>query len=71
VRREDLAAVEDAARRQAGFRSITSAALEAAATGQTSVAEVISQLAGLDERGGGPIESSDLAPDQVDKILSV
>jgi len=71
VRREDLAAVEDAARRQAGFRSITSAALEAAATGQTSVAEVINQLAGLDERGGGPIESSDLAPDQVDKVLSV
>ncbi len=71
VRREDLAAVEDAARRQAGFRSITSAALEAAATGLTSVAEVISQLAGLDERGGGPIESSDLAPEQVDRVLSV
>ena len=71
VRREDLAAVEDAARRQAGFRSITSAALEAAATGQTSIAEVINQLAGLDERGGGPIESSELAPDQVDKVLSV
>ena len=71
VRREDLAAVEDAARRQPGFRSITSAALEAAATGQTSVAEVINQLAGLDERGGAPIESSDLAPEQVDKVLSV
>jgi MSHA biogenesis protein MshE len=76
VRREDIAAVEEAARQQVGFRSITSRALDAAAAGETTVSEILNQLAGLDELGGNaslpaaPMPADELSPDQVDGVLT-
>ncbi len=76
VRREDIAAVEDAARQQAGFRSITSRALDAAAVGETTVTEIINQLAGLDELAGSvatpaaPIQDLELSPMQIEGVLA-
>ena len=54
VRREDFAGVEAAARAQQSFRGLTASALDAAANSLTTVAEVISQLSGLDETSRAP-----------------
>ena len=54
VRREDFAGVEAAARAQQSFRGLTASALDAAANSLTTVAEVISQLSGLDEASRAP-----------------
>jgi type II secretory ATPase GspE/PulE/Tfp pilus assembly ATPase PilB-like protein len=73
VRRGDLAALERAARGR-GFRSLTARALEAARTGQTTIAEVISQLSGLDEDSrratAAPVErDGELAAEGVARML--
>ena len=49
VRAEDFRAIEQAARTQAGFVSLTSRALQLAMQSVTTVAEVITQLSGLEE----------------------
>jgi MSHA biogenesis protein MshE len=73
VRREDIQAVEEAARGQSGFRSITQAALDAAMRGQTTIAEVISQLSGLDEAGRSPTalldNGAELNATQIQRVL--
>jgi len=73
VRRADLAGLESAAR-QRGFRSLTLRALDAAAAGQTTVAEVISQLSGVDEisraTSAAPAAAAEeLAPEGVARMM--
>ncbi len=73
VRREDYAAVEQAARAQRDYRSITDRGLELAASSVTTVAEVMSQLSGID-RGSSNEQSVstlvDLAPPQIEQLLT-
>ena len=78
VRREDFAGVEVAARAQQGFCSLTASALDAAAKSLTTVAEVMSQLSGLDEAGRAPPNAgavaepaTNLSAADVDRRLSL
>jgi MSHA biogenesis protein MshE len=72
VRRADHQAVEVAARHQPGFRPITRRALELAAQSVTTVAEVMTQLSGLEEAAAAPNAGSaeELAPGQVEQLLA-
>ncbi|MEO8065092.1 MAG: GspE/PulE family protein [Pseudomonadota bacterium] len=59
IRRADSQAFTDAARRQTGYTSLTRSAIDLAATGKTTLAEVIATTSGLDDplldaRGAGP-----------------
>ena len=78
VRREDFAGVEVAARAQQGYCSLTASALDAAAKSLTTVAEVMSQLSGLDEAGRAPPNAgavaepaTNLSAADVDRRLSL
>jgi MSHA biogenesis protein MshE len=57
IRRGDTHAFQDAARAQTGYSSLTRSAIELAAAGKTTLAEVIATTTGLDdprEAGAGP-----------------
>jgi MSHA biogenesis protein MshE len=74
VRRADLQAVDEAAHAQVGYRPLVSRALELAMLGQTSVAEVIHQLSGLEDTRQRVAQSSaeptrDLQADEVRQVL--
>jgi hypothetical protein len=64
ARRGDIAGLEALAR-QRGFRSLTTQAVAAAATGLTTIAEVLSQLSGIDEARRGPTPVDTPAADEL------
>jgi MSHA biogenesis protein MshE len=71
IRRSDLQGFADAARGQSGYSSLTRSAIDLAAAGKTTLAEVIATTSGLDDPLQEPARASRPAGEELsDAILS-
>jgi MSHA biogenesis protein MshE len=64
IRRADPQGFADAARAQVGYTTLTRSAIDMAATGRTTLAEVIATTSGLDD----PLQDSRRAPPALDEL---